>query len=457
MAVAESDGTVIGVNGYSNGIDEFSSGGNANVVVRDNAYGHTLDFSNTALTGIAEVDAGGGNDTVRTALSANTSGAPVYNGGTGTDTLQITLTLAQAQNAAIQAQIAAFESGLPSPQSPTAPFNFSTLGFSAVNFENVDTVVQIGSFEAVYDNVIIGTNGPDTITPAFVSAGVTGNPPPTNARDLILGNNYNDTIEGGGGNDIIIGAHGDDSLNGNAGNDFYVYTGTNNGYDSFTNNALVDGTDTLVVAADNTTVGLASGFVDGVDIIDGGNHANVTVRGTDNPDTLDFSNVTFQNLGSGFEVYAGNYNDEVTTSDITAVSYRGGHGDDTFHIGAANAVFLYDGTNNGYDTFTGNAGQTTTIQVGSDGTTVGLASGFANGVDTIDGGGLANVIVAGHRRQRHARLLERRVQQPWRRLRGLCRQLQRRGDNLGHHRGQLSRRPRRRHLPYRRRQCGVPL
>ncbi len=80
VKVAEASGTVIGVNGYINGVDEFQGVGDT--IIRDSNSSHTLDFSNTALLDIAEVDAAGGNDTIAVSnLSASS-----YRGGSGNDT-----------------------------------------------------------------------------------------------------------------------------------------------------------------------------------------------------------------------------------------------------------------------------------------------------------------------------------------------------------------------------------
>ena len=48
-------GTVIGVNGYANGVDAFI--GTGDTIVRDTNNSKVLDFSTTLLTGIAEIDA----------------------------------------------------------------------------------------------------------------------------------------------------------------------------------------------------------------------------------------------------------------------------------------------------------------------------------------------------------------------------------------------------------------
>ena len=63
--------------------------------------------------------------------------------------------------------------------------------------------------------LINGTNGNNTITPGFISAGVSGFP--TAGNDTINGLGGNDTINGGGGNDIIFGGTGNDNLTGSSG------------------------------------------------------------------------------------------------------------------------------------------------------------------------------------------------------------------------------------------------
>ncbi len=64
---------------------------------------------------------------------------------------------------------------------------------------------------------IVGTNGPDVITPAFNS---TFGPKPTAGDDVIFGLGGPDVLDGGGGNDIICGGAGSDVVQGGAGNDF---------------------------------------------------------------------------------------------------------------------------------------------------------------------------------------------------------------------------------------------
>ena len=83
VARAESEGTVIGVKGYVNGVDIFQGHASGDTIVRDSWRSETLDFSNTELVDIAEVDAGSGNDTI---MASDVSPGK-YRGGSGYDTL----------------------------------------------------------------------------------------------------------------------------------------------------------------------------------------------------------------------------------------------------------------------------------------------------------------------------------------------------------------------------------
>ena len=78
-AIAVTTGTVIGVNGYVNGVEEFT--GQGDTIIRDTNSSRTLNFSNTILTGIVEIDAAGGNDTI----TASNLSDGVYRGGSGND------------------------------------------------------------------------------------------------------------------------------------------------------------------------------------------------------------------------------------------------------------------------------------------------------------------------------------------------------------------------------------
>lgn len=80
VARAESAGAVISIKRYSNGVDGFE--GRGDTIIRDGITGQVLDFRWTTLSGIAKVDAGGGNDTIWASMQSD----GCYRGGTGKDT-----------------------------------------------------------------------------------------------------------------------------------------------------------------------------------------------------------------------------------------------------------------------------------------------------------------------------------------------------------------------------------
>ena len=55
-----------------------------------------------------------------------------------------------------------------------------------------------------------------------------------------------------------------------------------------------------------------------------------TLIGTGGNDVLDFQNVEINGID---EIDGGNNNDTITTSNVSAANYRGGHGNDTFNLG----------------------------------------------------------------------------------------------------------------------------
>ncbi len=105
-------------------------------------------------------------------------------------------------------------------------------------FGNTDTLYQTvnvlacGKPESFY-NVIMGTNGNDTLTGSSVPnliLGLDGNDiiQAGPAGDCIIAGNGNNVIFGGSGNDMIIAGNGDNIIRGGTGNELiYVGTGSN--------------------------------------------------------------------------------------------------------------------------------------------------------------------------------------------------------------------------------------
>src|SRR5690606_24468895 len=117
----------------------------------------------------------------------------------------------------------------------------------------------------------------------------------------------------------------------------------------FSGNTANDGIVHTIEGTDpSTVIGLAGGFTNGVDKIVG-NGAKVV--GTGVGDALDFSQVEITGVS---EIDSGNNNDTITTSNLSAASYRGGHGNDTFNLGTQNTTQLYARNDNGPNSFSGN-------------------------------------------------------------------------------------------------------
>jgi Ca2+-binding RTX toxin-like protein len=170
---------------------------------------------------------------------------------------------------------------------------------------------------------INGTLFDDTITPGFVSGGVTGGTP-SNAADVINGSNGNDSLDGGGGGDILDGGVGNDTLRGGdgsdvlfgwTGDDLLIGTGTGidtlrgeAGNDSFDLNSIanlvgwvIDGgtdTDTVDLIQGTLQLGTTLPFVD-VEVLD---IFFTQFLGTAGADSYDFR--PFNTFSPGFNLPA---------------------------------------------------------------------------------------------------------------------------------------------------------
>jgi hypothetical protein len=133
VAQATAAGTVIGVNGYDNGVDEFL--GLGDTIVRDTNSSHVLDQRQTIVTGIAEIDGAGGNDTIVTSALSNAA----YRGGTGNDTFVVAST-----STTVIVTVLDFETG--NDQIDLSEFGLDpTTGFADLikTEQNGDTVIDV--------------------------------------------------------------------------------------------------------------------------------------------------------------------------------------------------------------------------------------------------------------------------------------------------------------------------
>ncbi len=359
--------TVIGVDGYANGVESIA--GQGDTIIRDSYYSRTLDFSQTELTGIAEVDAAAGNDT----LVASNLSAGVYRGGSGNDILR-----AGAQD--VVWLYAGADNGCDSFQS-NGPSHVVARAETAGTIIGLDGYVNgVDAFEGVAVDNVATTILRDTYYSRTLDFSQTQF---TNIAE----------VDAGAGNDTLLasdlsagryrGGSGNDILRAGAQDAVWLYAGNDNGYDSLQNNGLAQ-----VVARVETTgtvIGL-DGYVNGVDVFEGvavDNVANTILRDTYYSRTLDFSQTQFNNIA---EVDAGAGNDTIFASHLSPGAYRGGSGNDVLHAGAQDVTWLYSGADNGYDVFLDNGLSNVTARVESTGSVIGV-DGYNNGVDLFLGAG----------------------------------------------------------------------
>ncbi|MGE0746706.1 MAG: cadherin-like domain-containing protein, partial [Rhodospirillales bacterium] len=174
------------------------------------------------------------------------------------------------------------------------------------------------------------------------------------------------------------GLAGNDTFHSGAADATFLYDGANNGFDNFATNGA--GHSVAKAGSSGTVIGVA-GFNNGVDAFEGA--GDTIVRDDGYSRTLNFANTALTGIA---EIDAAGGNDTITTSNVSAGSYRGGSGNDTFNSGSQDATFLYSGTNNGNDSFATNGAGHSVAKAETAGTVIGVA-GFNNGVDAIEGTG----------------------------------------------------------------------
>ncbi|HND55780.1 MAG TPA: calcium-binding protein, partial [Pirellulaceae bacterium] len=309
-AVGTAVGTVIGVDGYSNGVEKFV--GTGDTIVRDSSSAHRLDFSRTELSGIAELDAAAGNDTI----VASDLSAGRYRGGEGNDTL-----IAGGANA-------------------TWLFAGASSGIDLFQGNGSSAVVAVAETAGTIIGIDGYSNGVDT-----VQGFSTGD---TIVRDSYYGRTLDFSrtlltniaeVDAGSGNDTVIasdlgpgryrGGEGNDSLTAGAAATTWLYAGASSGSDQFQGNGA---SSVVALAATAGTIIGIDGYSNGVDAIQGFSTGDTIVRDSYYGRTLDFSRTLLTNIA---EVDAGAGNDTVIASDLGPGRYRGGEGNDTLTAGAA--------------------------------------------------------------------------------------------------------------------------
>ncbi|MGL4311259.1 MAG: calcium-binding protein [Paracoccaceae bacterium] len=231
----------------------------------------------------------------------------------------------------------------------------------------------------------------DTITPDFVSSGVSVSPfftYPGAAADIIYGNGGNDTMDGAGGDDSIEGGQGADTLYGSDGSDT-LHGGSGADYVSGGNgDDYVRSQFGSVVYVYNYTGGYYTYEYDYDTLVGGSGIDTLDLTSTGAYQYINLQ-TGYSHYGtvSGFEVlYGGNYNDTYLGSNVSNY-IDGGYGDDYITGGSiADQDTLFGGYGN--DTLDGVAG-TDTVDGGEGNDYIYGGSGAENlngggGIDTFN-------------------------------------------------------------------------
>ena len=367
------------------GNNQAINGSNAtNEVVNLSLIGQVLN-----VTGVSMAD---GADTVWTAAS-HSGQVTVYDGGNGTDTINLVLTPLQLGAFSV-GDIGSLNTYVAAPTGKTlAPsggtINIASLQFKAKNFESATAnVLDDGQVYNITDCLIPINNVVVMTTASYTDV--------AGKSSLIVGTAANNTIQAGDGQDLVFGLAGNDSITGGADEDC-LFGGA--GDDTFFANlseAEFDdlqggsGTDTL----QRTTTGgqgnlvlnqfLATNGIERVNLDAGG--SNRGIDGNANGNVLDFSATTF--LSNGVSGLGGD--DSITATNASARTYNGDAGNDTLNGGTQNDT-LNGGVDNdsisgggGNDTIKGGAGVDSLI--GGIGDDTFLANLNEAEFDTLQGG-----------------------------------------------------------------------
>lgn len=385
---AQANNMIIGLTSLT-GVETISAGAFTGVSIAGSGVADALDLSAVTLTGITKIDGGSGNDTITGSASADTivgsAGDDVLSGSGGNDVFQVS---------GAGDGFDAVDGGAGTDMI-SALANNTVIGLSSLT--GVETISG-GSFTGVS---ISGSANNDVLDFSAVTL---------TAITRIDGGSGNDTITGTSVADTIAGGAGDDSLNGGGANDLFLVSGQADGFDAIDGGA---GTDTIQAQAANTVIGLRS--LTAVEAITANGFTGVTIAGSGNADTLDFTSVTLTSIA---QVAGGVGNDTITgtaladnlsggndadsligaagndtlSGDSGDDVINGGAGDDSLAGGDGNDTFKVTGSGDGFDSIDGGLG-TDTISALANSTVIGLSS--LTGVEAVSAGAFTGVYVSG--------------------------------------------------------------
>ena len=282
-------------------------------------------------SGLVDINAGGGNDTVR---ADTINAAEVFDGRAGVDTLELASGFGAGQNVTVNLTNETMASGA-SVQ-------------TVLNFENV-----IGGLS---DDHLVGTAGANRLE------GMLG-------ADRLFGQGGNDRLYGGDGNDTLFGNDGADLLNGELNND---NLSGGNGADTLNGGG---GNDTIAGGDSGDRVLAGAGH----DVVNGGMHSD-WVNGNSGNDTINGAHGADTLLGAdGNDSISGDRGNDWIEGNLGNDFLRGADASDTLN-GAGGNDTLEGGR--GQDVLTG-GGQTDLFifagNIGQD-----IVTDFQDNVDVLD-------------------------------------------------------------------------
>ena len=227
--------------------------------------------------------------------------------------------------------------------------------------DDADNVLDFSATSLVGIAEINGGKGHDTITGSAADDRIIGGNGYDRfdggaGADTLDGGSGVDTLIGGAGNDVLLGGAlgdrleggtGNDFLDGGAGSDTYL-VGSGDGFDIYQDSGTDGAFDWILVTSDNVTLTMASfGLATGIEQINAGGHAGVTIVGDAN--VLDFSEtvqlttlvgIAEINGGAGDDAITGSASDDRIVGGTGHDVLAGGLGDDTLEGGAGNEVLI---------------------------------------------------------------------------------------------------------------------
>ncbi|TAN58800.1 MAG: tandem-95 repeat protein, partial [Magnetospirillum sp.] len=238
------------------------------------------------------IDAGAGNDLGIITAGQNNAGS-VYDGGSGTDALQVKLTSAQ-YTAAVRQELLNFESFVADPANAGKSFHFDSLGVDAKNWESLKVVVDGNAVSLEHAPTV--TAAPGLTTDEDHAKGNTIHATDTDVGDTVSYHLSGSGVSSAAGVETQTTAHGSVSLNTSTGE--YTFTPNADAQHlgvgaSVPDSFQVVATDNHGVSSSPSTVSLTiTGNNDGPTVAP-------TATATGNEDTAIRGTVTGQDIDTG--------------------------------------------------------------------------------------------------------------------------------------------------------------